>query len=109
MKKKTRWKRVYNPIIGVRFFEGGEYGLGFFTIEKLWRCKEYCGSAIAPDGTRWFEMFMMKVRTDTGLVYKMPFIPWMKASDTEGKMLSDYYDANPYMSKSRLCEMKKDD
>lgn len=35
MKKRTRWKRVYNPIIGVRFFDAGEYSLGFFTIEKL--------------------------------------------------------------------------
>lgn len=107
MKTKTRWKRVYNPIIGVRFFDGGEYSLGFFTIEKLWKCKEYCKSAIAPDGTRWFDHYMMQVRTDSGLVYKMPFAPWMKASDGKNKMMSDYYDENPCMSKRR-CEVKKD-
>ena len=102
MKLHTRWRRVYNPIIGVRFFDHSESGLGFFTIEKLWRCKEYCGSAIAPDGTKWFEQVMMQVRTSTGLVYKMPFIPWIKASDDKGKMMSAYYDTNPYMSKRRL-------
>jgi hypothetical protein len=35
MKLHTKWRRVYNPIIGVRFFDGGDSGLGFFTIEKL--------------------------------------------------------------------------
>ena len=28
MKMKTKWKRVYNPVIGVRFFET-DIGLGF--------------------------------------------------------------------------------
>lgn len=103
MKKRTRWKRVYNPIIGVRFFDGGTYTLGFFTIEKLWSCKEYCKHMENADGSHWFDKTMMQVRTDEGLVYKMPFIPWMKAYDESGiKSIANYYDENCYMSKKRF-------
>lgn len=103
MKKRSRWKRVYNPVIGVRFFDGGEYTLGYFTIEKLWQCKEYYKSAENLDGSHWFPQEMMQIRTDTGLVYKMPFFPWMKAYDESGKKsLGDYYNENYYMSKNKL-------
>lgn len=99
---KTRWKRVYNPIIGVTFFDGGEYGLGFFTIEKLWACKEYCECAEALDGSHWFDKRMMQVRTDTGLVYKMPFFPWMRAYNTENnKSIADYYNEDSFMTRSK--------
>ena len=102
MKTRTRWKRVYNPIIGVRFFDGGEYALGFFTIEKLWTCKEYCKSAETPSGSHWFDTRMMQVRTDTGLVYKMPFFPWMKVYDISGKKsLADYYNEDSFMTISK--------
>ena len=102
MKQRTRWKRVYNPIIGRRFFDGGNYGLGFFVIEKMWQCKEYCSSAEAPDGTHWFTVAKMKVRTDSGLVYKMRFFPWMDAYDDTGKKsISDFYNENCIMSEKR--------
>lgn len=102
MKKRTRWKRVYNPIIGVRFFDGGEYALGFFTIEKLWSCKEYCKSAETVGGSHWFDKTMMQVRTNSGLVYKMPFYPWMKIYDKSGKKsLADYYNEDSFMTRSR--------
>lgn len=102
MKKITRWKRVYNPVIGVKFFDGGEYALGFFTIEKLWACKEYCECAETSSGSHWFDKNMMQVRTDTGLVYKMPFFPWMKAYDESGKKsLGDYYNEDSFMTRSR--------
>ena len=102
MKQTTRWKRVYNPVIGVRFFDGGEYALGYFIIEKLWKCREYCKSAEAPDGSCWFDKVMMQVRTDTGLVYKMPFFPWMKVYDDSGKKsLADYYNEHWWMAPMR--------
>ena len=102
MKKRTRWKRVYNPVIGVRFFDAGDYTLGFFTIEKLWSCKEYCGSAETINGSNWFDKIMMQVRTNTGLVYKMPFFPWMKVYDESGKKsLADYYNEDSLMIRSR--------
>lgn len=102
MKKRTRWKRVYNPIIGVRFFEGGDLAIGFFTIEKLWIAKEYCAAAQRHDGkqwTNWFDKTMMKIRTDEGFVYKMPFCPWMKAYDKNQKSMSDYYNENSMMTR----------
>lgn len=104
MKLHTKWKRVYNPIIGVRFFDHGESSLGFFTIEKLWQCKEYCKGAQRHDGsqwTNWFWVTMMQVRTDTGLVYKMPFCSWKKAVDDKGKKLSDYYNEDSWMTRRK--------
>ena len=100
MKQRTKWKRVYNPIIGMRFFDGGDYSLGYFTIEKLWICKEYCKHATTPDNSHWFTKRMMQVRTDSGLVYKMPFVPWLKIFTADGKKsLSDLYNENPNMNK----------
>lgn len=104
MKLHTKWKRVYNPIIGVRFFEGGDYGLGFFTIEKLWQCQEYCKCASRWEGsqlTHWFWVTMMQIRTNNGLVYKMPFCPWMKAYDDNNKKLSDYYNEDSWMTRKK--------
>ena len=66
MKYLTKWKRIYNPVIGKRFFDGGEYTLGFFTIEKLWICEEYDKHSALPNGSRWFEKKKMRVRTDEG-------------------------------------------
>ena len=101
-KQKTRWRRVYNPIIGVRFSDGGEYGLGYFTIIKLWQCKEYCSCAAFIDDSHWFPKTKMRVRTDTGLVYDMPFFPWLVAWDDSGmKKLSDYYNENNVMSSAK--------
>ena len=98
MKLATRWRRVYNPIIGVRFFDAGDYGLGFFTIEKLWECNVYSEHAVTPEYSHWFTKRMMQIRTDKGLVYKMPFIPWMDVYDSKGKKsMGDYYNENPRM------------
>ena len=102
MKKRTRWKRMYNPFMGVKFFDVFEYALGYFTIEKLWSCKEYCRCGETITGSHWFDKKMMQVRTDSGLVYKMPFFPWMKVYDDSGKKsLADYYNENCHMSKSK--------
>ena len=105
MKLHTKWKRVYNPIIGVKFFDHGNSGLSFFTIEKLWRCKEYFKGAQRYDGEKWTSWFwttMMQIRTDTGLVYKMPFCPWMNVVDASGsKKLSDYYNEDSLMTRKK--------
>lgn len=101
MKLRTRWKRVYNPIIGMRFFDGAKYSLGFFTIEKLWQCKEFLEHAETADGSHWFNREMMQVKTDTGRVYKMPFCPWYEMYFGE-KSIGELYDENPYMSKKKI-------
>lgn len=105
MKKRTRWKRVYSQIIGVRFFDGGKYSLGYFTIEKLWVCQEYCKNA--EPLSHWVDKVMMQVRTDTGLVYKMPFYSWIEVYDKSGKksLMNYYYDNNCYMmSKKKFLD-----
>ena len=52
----------------------------------------------------WFDKKMMQIRTDTGLVYKMPFFPWMEVYDVGGKKksLADYYNKNSCMYKKKL-------
>lgn len=97
MKKRTRWKRAHPNIIGKRFFDAGEFGLGFFTVLKAWKCKEYCGSAFAPDGTRWFDKQMILIKTDSGIKYKIPYCPWIKLADAEtGKAWDSYYNERPW-------------
>ena len=100
MKLHTKWKRVYNPIIGVRFFDTGKYGLGdYFTIEKLWWCHR---------GSHWLDKIMMQVRTDEGLVYKMPFLPWMEVYDESGKKsIRNYYNENSFMAWRKSWQEEK--
>jgi hypothetical protein len=44
---------------------------------------------------------MMQVRTNKGLVYKMPFCSWMKAYDDNNKKLSDYYNEDSWMTRKK--------
>lgn len=104
MKKRTRWKRIYNTVIGVRFFDVGKYNLGYFTIEKLWWCQIHSKSAKNLNGSHWFwfDQIMMQVRTNDGLVYKMPFFPWMDVYDESGKKsLADYYNEDSFMARRK--------
>lgn len=97
MKTRTRWKRVYPNIIGKRFFDGGEYTLGFFTVLKAYKCKEYSKGAIALDNTHWFDKNMILIETDTGLRYKVPYCPWAKITDAQtGKWWDTYFNERPW-------------
>ena len=98
MKVRTRWKRVKGiNILGKRFHDAGKYRLGFFTIEKAYKCKEYSSCVMALDGTHWFDNEMIVVRTDKGAVYKLPFCPWLKVYSADGqKALSEFYDEQPW-------------
>ncbi len=95
MKKQTKWKRVYHPMIGVMFHDNNKYRLGYYTIEKLWECKRDTGYG----GRRLCHM-MMKVRTHNGFVYKMPF-PYAdnEIVDDYGKSLFKYCFESPFMDK----------
>ena len=98
-RKRTRWKRCKSKaFIGKRFFDGGEYGLGYFTILKLFRCKEYTPGATALDGTHWFTETLAVIKTDSGITYRVPFIPWAKmvvAADS-GEAINHIYDRHPF-------------
>lgn len=97
MKQHTHWKRKHPSIIGKRFFDAGEYGLGFFTVLKAWRCKEYSKNGVAPDDTHWFDKHMILIKTDSGLKYKIPYCPWAKVTDAKtGKWWDSYYNERPW-------------
>lgn len=98
MKLHTRWERVKGiSIIGQRFFDAGEYGLGYFIVQKAYKCKEFCQSATAPDGSHWFDKRMIVVKTCEGIIYKIPFIPWAKVYTEDGsKSFADFYNENPW-------------
>ncbi len=99
MKNRTRWKRVRGlNILNKRFFDCGEYTLGFFTVLKAWRCKVYCRSALTPNGSHWFSKAKLLVKTDDGLKFIVPFIPWAKSiTSADGqKKWSEFYDEQPW-------------
>lgn len=96
-KTKTRWRRTYPNIIGKRFFDAGEYGLGFFTVTKAWKCQEYCRNATAHNGTHWFDKSMIEIVTSTGIKYRIPYCPWVNVVDAEtGELWSKYFDEKPW-------------
>lgn len=98
MTKRTRWKRCYPNIIGRRFFDAGEHGLGFFTVLKAYKCKTYSKVALAHDGSHWFNKAMIVVRTDEGCKYKIPYLPWLKdieEADTH-KRWDKFFDEQPW-------------
>lgn len=86
MKRKTRWKRIKLDIIGQKCFNEE---FGFFTIKKIWECKEYFKSAITPEGSQWFTARKVLVVTDTGLKYTVPYL-WLifNSIDASGKLLA---------------------
>lgn len=97
MKKRTRWKRCYPTIIGKRFFDGGEFGIGFFTVLKAYKCKTFDSHCEMPDGSNWFPKHMIVIKTDEDLKYKIPYAPWLKIADAEsGKLWSKYFDEHPW-------------
>ena len=96
-KSRTRWKRVKVPICGQRFFDAGNYCLGFFTVLRAYKCEEYCKFALTPDHSHWFQKRMLVIKTDTGLKYKVPFFPWADVTTADGKdTMSELFNKHPW-------------
>lgn len=96
-KMRTRLKKVKTPIVGKRFFDGGEYGLGYFTVTAAYKFKEFCKGATTPNGSHWFDKGMIVVKTDNWTKYKIPFIPWAKVYTEDGeKSFSDCFNEHPW-------------
>ena len=75
MKKRTRIKRG-NPnkvIKSSRLFTDFG-GIGYYKILKLYDWKEYSANAVTPDGSHWFKHSMAKIKTEYGVVMKIPFL-----------------------------------
>ena len=73
MKNRTKIKTIKLPICGKRLFTDFG-GIGYYKILKIYEWKEYCNNAVTPDGSRWFKHSMAKIKTESGIVMKMPFI-----------------------------------
>ena len=73
-KKRTRIKSSKsNKLKGVRLFTDFG-GIGFYKIIKFYDWKEYCANAVTPSGSHWFGHSMAKIKTEYGIVMKIPFI-----------------------------------
>ena len=73
MKNRTKIKAIKLPICGKRLFTDFG-GIGFYKIIKIYEWKEYCNNAVTPSGSNWFKCSMAKIKTENGVVMKIPFI-----------------------------------
>lgn len=74
-KKRTRIKRSNASYITKNkrlFTDFG--GIGFYKILKIYDWKEYHANAVTPDGSHWFKHSMAKIKTEYGVVMKIPFL-----------------------------------
>lgn len=72
MKKRTRLKasKILN---GKRLFTDFG-GIGFYKVLKIYDWKEYSANAETPSGSHWFQHSMAKIKTEYGVVMKIPFV-----------------------------------
>ena len=73
MKKRTRMKSSRKLLKGKRLFTDFG-GIGFYKVLKIYDWKEYCANAVTPDGSHWFKHSMAKIKTEYGVVMKIPFL-----------------------------------
>lgn len=73
MKNRTKIKPIKLHICGERLFTDFG-GIGYYKILKIYEWKEYVKSAVALDGSHWFKNSMAKIKTESGIVMKIPFI-----------------------------------
>ena len=72
MKKRTRMK-ADKRLIGERLFT--DFGaIGYYRVLKVYDWEEYCANAVTHSGSHWFKHSMAKIKTEYGVVMKIPFI-----------------------------------
>ena len=72
MKKRTRLKPS-KRLKGKRLFTDFG-GIGFYKVLKIYDWKEYSANAETPSGSHWFQHSMAKIKTEYGVVMKIPFV-----------------------------------
>lgn len=72
MKRRTRIK-TSKRLNGKRLFTDFG-GIGYYKVLKIYDWKEYCAYAVTPGGSHWFHHSMAKIKTEYGVVMKIPFI-----------------------------------
>lgn len=73
VKTRTRIKNVHFDLKENRLFTDFG-GICYYKVLKIYRWKEYSKHAETPDGSHWFDCDMAKIKTETGVVYKIPWI-----------------------------------
>lgn len=87
--KRTRIKSTKSKLKNIRLFTDFG-GIGFYKIIKIYEWKEYCNNAVTPSGSYWFKCSMAKIKTESGVIMKIPFVELgMKSvyADTGEKVL----------------------
>lgn len=72
MKKRTRLK-ASKILKGERLFTDFG-GIGFYKVLKIYDWKEYSANAETSTGSHWFQHSMAKIKTEYGVVMKIPFV-----------------------------------
>lgn len=72
MKKRTRLK-ASKRLNGEKLFTDFG-GIGFYKVLKIYDWKEYSANAETPTGSHWFQRSMAKIKTEYGVVMKIPFV-----------------------------------
>jgi len=49
-------------------------GIGFYKVLKIYEWKEYHKNTETPSGSHWLKCSMAKIKTEYGVVMKIPFI-----------------------------------
>lgn len=83
--KRTRWKRVFMPTIGQRYFHEN---FGFYRIKKIWSCEVFSAHCVQPGGSQWFNKKKAAIVTEDGLKYTVPYFELVYCSiDESGKFV----------------------
>lgn len=75
MSRRTRIKKsnATKVLKGKRLFSDFG-GIGYYKILKIYNWEQYCEGAELPDGNHWFQHSMAKIKTEYGVVMKIPYI-----------------------------------
>lgn len=73
MKKRTRIRPIKLKLKSNRLFTDFG-GISYYKVLRFYRYLDYCESAITPTGSHWFSHEIVKIRTESGVVYKLPWI-----------------------------------
>lgn len=72
-RKRTRIKSSKTQLVGVRLFTDFG-GIGYYKILRHYEWKEYHQHVELPNGSHWFKKSIVKIKTESGVVMKIPFI-----------------------------------
>lgn len=72
-RKRTRIKSSKTILVGKRLFTDFG-GIGYYKVLRHYEWKEYSPNAELPNGSHWFKHSIVKIKTEYGVVMKIPFV-----------------------------------